>query len=41
MRGIKVEGFNVPVVDTTGAGDGWAAGFEQALLEKRELEENF
>jgi sugar/nucleoside kinase (ribokinase family) len=39
MRGIRVEGFNVPVVDTTGAGDGWAAGFEQALLEKRELEE--
>ena len=37
--GIRVRSFEVPVVDTTGAGDGWAAGFEQALLEGRELEE--
>lgn len=38
-RGIKVNSFKVRVVDTTGAGDRWAAGFEQALLEKRGLED--
>jgi len=39
MRRVEKRAFGVQVVDTTGAGDGWAAGFEQALLEKRDLEE--
>ncbi|MCD6562992.1 MAG: sugar kinase [Thermoproteales archaeon] len=33
------EPFPVKVVDTTGAGDAWAAGFEAMLLEGKKLEE--
>ena len=33
------EPFPVKVVDTTGAGDAWAAGFEAMLLENKSLEE--
>ncbi|MCC6065327.1 MAG: sugar kinase [Thermofilum sp.] len=37
---VLVEAFKVPVVDTTGAGDAWAAGFIVfALLEGRSLHE--
>jgi fructokinase len=32
-RSLAVPGFHVPVVDTTGAGDGWVAGFIASLLE--------
>ena len=33
------EAFKVNAVDTTGAGDAWAAGFELGMLEERDLEE--
>ncbi|HID91280.1 TPA: carbohydrate kinase family protein, partial [Candidatus Bathyarchaeota archaeon] len=36
---ILKPGFDVVPVDTTGAGDGWAAGFEEALIEGLSLDD--
>ncbi len=36
---VEEKAFRVPVVDTTGAGDAWAAGFEAMLLEGKSLRE--
>jgi sugar/nucleoside kinase (ribokinase family) len=35
---VSKPAFNVEVVDTTGAGDGWAAGFEFGLVKRLSLE---
>lgn len=35
----EASSFSVPVADTTGAGDAWAAGFEAMMLEGKGLEE--
>lgn len=36
---VKVEGFTIEAVDTTGAGDSFAAGFVHAYLDKKDLRE--
>ncbi|HRH44994.1 MAG TPA: carbohydrate kinase family protein [Pyrinomonadaceae bacterium] len=36
---VQTEGFKVDAIDTTGAGDTFAAGFVHAYLEKKELSE--
>jgi len=41
-NGLEIfkEAFKVRVIDTNGAGDAWAAGFELGMLENREPEES-